>query len=82
MIAVIAAVALTVLAVGILAMRLAPMPQRTSPRRRLREAERTAYQAEDRIDQVMSQAVDEMLHMARFGRAKPHDPSDCHRFEL
>jgi hypothetical protein len=81
-IAVIAAVALTVAAVGILAMRLVPRPQRTSPRRRLREAEREAYQAEDRIDQVVSRAVDEMLHVARFGRSESNDPSDRHRFEL
>lgn len=82
MIALISTVALTVLALGFLATRLVPKPHRTSPRRHLREAERTAYEAEGRIDEVVSRAVDEMLHMARFGRTESNDPSDRHRFEL
>jgi hypothetical protein len=80
-IAIVVSVVLTVVSIGILVIRLAPRPQRVSSRRRLREAERTTYRAEDRIDQVVSRAVDEMLHLARFGRTESTDTPDHHRFE-
>ena len=71
-------IVLSLLAVAILAFRIAPSNGWVSPRRRQRAVQRTTFRAEDHIDQVISGAIDEMLQTARLGRSGRRDTSDRH----
>jgi hypothetical protein len=65
MIALTLVIGLSLVALGVLALRMIPLARPMTHRGRQRAVQRTTYLVEDRIDQTISRAIDEMLTTAR-----------------